>query len=361
MKVLYAIQATGNGHISRAKEIIPFLQKFAQTDIFLSGSNSQVQLPFEVKFRSNGLSLFYSKNGGLDYAKTFSSIKTRQIWDEVRHLPVEQYDLVINDFECISAYAAKLKGVKSVAFGHQAAFLSAATPRPPQRSLFGEWLLRYYAPCQYALGLHFQTFDHFIFPPIIRQEVRQLNPQNRKHYTIYLPHYQDETLLEHIGKLQDVEFHLFSKQVRYPKRIRNVQFLPIQNETYLQSLETCEGLITGGGFEAPAEAMFLGKKVLVIPIKGQYEQLCNAYALEQIGVRRISHIGKSFAKKLDYWIDEPVGFQLKYPHHTEQLVGQVLQQRNLQQCKGFSTSQQTLLTKFLGFPFPKFTSPSGNY
>ena len=33
MKILYAIQGTGNGHISRAREIIPLLQKYGELDI----------------------------------------------------------------------------------------------------------------------------------------------------------------------------------------------------------------------------------------------------------------------------------------------------------------------------------------
>jgi len=43
------------------------------------------------------------------------------------------------------------------------------------------------------------------------------------------------------------------------------------------------GVFCGAGFETPAEAMFLKKKLMVIPMKGQYEQQCNAAALEEIG------------------------------------------------------------------------------
>jgi hypothetical protein len=53
---------------------------------------------------------------------------------------------------------------------------------------------------------------------------------------------------------------------------------------YYKSLASCEGLITGGGFESPAEALYLGKKLMVIPMKGQYEQQCNAAALTDMGV-----------------------------------------------------------------------------
>ncbi len=42
MKIFYAIQATGNGHISRAMELLPYLQTYGETDLFLSGANSSL-------------------------------------------------------------------------------------------------------------------------------------------------------------------------------------------------------------------------------------------------------------------------------------------------------------------------------
>jgi len=41
MKILYAVQATGNGHIARAIEMMPHLQKYGEVDVFLSGSKRQ--------------------------------------------------------------------------------------------------------------------------------------------------------------------------------------------------------------------------------------------------------------------------------------------------------------------------------
>ena len=60
MKIFYAIQATGNGHISRAMELLPYLQHYGEVDLFLSGSNSTLDLSAPIKFRSKGLSLFYT-------------------------------------------------------------------------------------------------------------------------------------------------------------------------------------------------------------------------------------------------------------------------------------------------------------
>ena len=89
MKIFYAVQATGNGHIARAKELVPFLQRYGQVDVFLSGSNSHLQPNLPVKYRSNGLSLFYGNTGGLDYWRMWKELNLKRIWKEAKELPVE--------------------------------------------------------------------------------------------------------------------------------------------------------------------------------------------------------------------------------------------------------------------------------
>ncbi|RYF93584.1 MAG: glycosyl transferase, partial [Chitinophagaceae bacterium] len=59
MKILYAVQGTGNGHVCRALEIIPALQQKAEVDILISGSQSEVALPFPVKYRMGGLGFVF--------------------------------------------------------------------------------------------------------------------------------------------------------------------------------------------------------------------------------------------------------------------------------------------------------------
>ena len=48
MKILYALQKTGNGHLARAQEIIPLLEKYGDVTVLTSGSQSQIQLGFPV-------------------------------------------------------------------------------------------------------------------------------------------------------------------------------------------------------------------------------------------------------------------------------------------------------------------------
>lgn len=66
MKILYAIQGTGNGHISRARDIIPLLEKKGELDVLISGTEADVDLGFPVKFKLKGMSFVFGKKGGVD-------------------------------------------------------------------------------------------------------------------------------------------------------------------------------------------------------------------------------------------------------------------------------------------------------
>jgi uncharacterized protein (TIGR00661 family) len=52
---------------------------------------------------------------------------------------------------------------------------------------------------------------------------------------------------------------------------------------FLEDLVTARGVITGGGFSLLSEAVYLGKPVLSVPLRGQFEQLMNARYLEREG------------------------------------------------------------------------------
>jgi uncharacterized protein (TIGR00661 family) len=80
------------------------------------------------------------------------------------------------------------------------------------------------------------------------------------------------------------------------------------------------GLLTGGGFEGPAEALYLGKKVMMIPMKGQYEQQCNALAASKLGVPVVHEINDSFNTELEKWLNAPNNIKVNFPNETAQIV-----------------------------------------
>ena len=325
MKIFYAVQATGNGHIARAIELLPYLQRHGDVDVFLSGGNSSLKSSLPVKFRSKGISFFYTSKGGLNYFKTIKEFAPLNAYKEAKQLPLEKYDIVINDFESITALACKMKNIPSVNFGHQASFISDKTPRPAKKDRTGEFVLKNYAKAKSYIGLHFEQYDDFIYSPVIKHKVLQAEATNKGHVTVYLPHFSDLELVKKLKQLGEIKFEVFSKRVTSREYNKNITFIPIDNNSFAESMISAAGIITGAGFETPAEALYLGKKLMVIPIKGQYEQLCNAEALRPFNVPVLYDLGLDFATHVKTWMDTNNQKQLILTDSTASIVSKVIQ------------------------------------
>jgi len=324
MKILYAIQATGNGHISRASEIIPLLEKKCELDILISGTQSNVALDHFVKYRRKGLSFQFGKKGGIDLLGTLKKLKSKKFLEEIKSFPVEQYDLVINDFEPISAWACKIKNIPCVAMSHQYAVLHKDAPRPERLDPMAWLVLRYYAPCKSGVGFHFKNYGEDIFTPVIRSTIRNAYVRNLGHYTVYLPAYHEDKLVKILSHFKDREWHIFSRHCKKSYGKDNCWVRPVNCFDFTGSLINCEGVITGAGFETPAEALFMGKKLMVIPVKQQYEQHCNAEALEDFGVPVIKSLRKKHFHKIENWISEKQNLQYTFPDQTEAIIDGLL-------------------------------------
>lgn len=324
MKILFGIQGTGNGHISRAREIVPLLQRYGEVDLLVSGTEAEVSLIQPLKYQFHGFSFVFGKNGGVDNWSTFKLMNLRQLWKDMHNIPLKQYDLIINDFEPVSAWACKLQGVESVSLSHQCSFVSKNTPRPSKWN-YAEWLFKYYSPTTHHIGFHFEKYADFIHTPVIRSEIRDMITGDDGHYTVYLPAYADTTLVKYLSKT-NAQWQIFSKRTKTAYREGNVQVFPISNEGFNTSLAHCTGLLTGGGFEGPAEALFLGKKVLMIPMRGQYEQQCNALAASKLGVAIIETIGDDFVTRINNWLADDVRIYVNFPDETAQIVDNLIKQ-----------------------------------
>src|SRR5690606_30346613 len=182
MKILYAIQGTGNGHLSRAMDVVPCLRKHGVVDVLVSGIQSDLILPFPVKYRLRGLSFIFGKKGGVDLWRTFMKSNIRKLVNEIKRLPVEKYDLVINDFEPVSAWACYTRNIPCIGLSHQAAVLAEEAPPPEITDMMGKFILKNYAPNMFQYGFHFKPYAKDIFTPVIRSQVREQTPTEDGHY-----------------------------------------------------------------------------------------------------------------------------------------------------------------------------------
>lgn len=320
MKILYAIQGTGNGHLSRARDIIPVLQNMGEVDILISGTQADITLPYPVKYHMKGLGFIFGKKGGVDLWQTFRQNNIRRVLKEINQVPVAFYDIIINDFEPVSAWACYLKRKPCIALSHQCAVLSSKSPLPRHRDRIGKFILKYYAPATAKYGFHFMRFNENIYTPVIRKQVRELFVSNKGHYTVYLPAYSDKKIISILSRFDYVKWEVFSKHNKLIYNRQNISIRPIDNELFLNSMASSAGVLCGAGFETPSEAMFLKKKLLVVPMENQYEQHCNAAALHMMGVTVLKNLKKKQFQEIQNWLKEDMVIDVNYPDNTQEII-----------------------------------------
>lgn len=324
MNILYAIQGTGNGHLSRAMDIIPCLKQHGNVDILVSGTQGDLSLPFHLKYKLRGLSFIFGKAGGVDLWKTFVKSNIRKLVKEINALPVENYDLVINDFEPVSSWACYMKNIPCIGLSHQAAVLAEEAPKAEHTDMLGKLILKNYAPNTSQYGFHFKSYENHIFTPVIRAQVRNQKIENKGHYTVYLPAYDDKRLIAKLSQFKNVRWDVFSKHNRKAFTHKNITVQPIHNEMFVSSMASSEGVLCGAGFETPAEALFMKKKLLVIPMKNQYEQQLNAAALKEMGVPVIKNLHDKNDMIINAWIDSSKIIEVNYPDMTHEIINQII-------------------------------------
>jgi len=337
MKILYAIQGTGNGHLSRSMDIVPLLKKMGDVDVLVSGTQGDLALPFQVKYVMHGFGFVFGKKGGVDIWASFLKSRFRKFIHEINTLPVEDYDLVINDFEPVSAWACYMKNKPCIGLSHQSAVLSPNAPKPDDADMMGRLILKQYAPVTAQYGFHFEKYDVNIFTPVIRQQVRDQKISNKGHYTVYLPAYDDKRLVKYLSEFKDVKWDVFSKHNKKTFKYKNVSIQPIDNEKFIKSMAESAAVLCGGGFETPAEALYMGKKLLVIPMKTQYEQQLNAAALKQMGVPVVKSLKPKHNDIILNWINNGKIIPVNYPDTTQAVLDLVFE-HHAQSTAAFVTS-----------------------
>jgi len=342
MKVLYAVQATGNGHISRAQVLVPILKKFAQVDVLVSGTSADLTLEFPVKYKYKGLSFVFGKKGGVNLFKTLRRLDFWQFYKDVIKVDLNNYDLIINDFEPVSAWAGLIRKKHVFALSHQYSLLSDHIPRPVKKAFISRLILKYYAPAKKGYGFHFNNYDKMIFKPIIKTEFLIQPKEELNHYVVYLPAFSDKKIISVLRYVPKTNWVIFSKNAEITYMYRNFKVFPLNKKTFNEKLVTAKGIICGAGFETPAEALYLNKKLLVVPMKNQYEQQCNAEALSEIGVPVIYDFDAPCIEKIKSWVRTKNRIAIDYTQNTDEVVKKVL--RECEDSIGFKRKTESLVS-----------------
>jgi uncharacterized protein (TIGR00661 family) len=327
VKILYGVQGTGNGHLSRARAMARHL-KNRHVDVTYLFSGRPRESYFEMEAFGDfmvreGLT-FAVEKGQVSYPKTLLKNNPLTFVNEVRTLDLSTYDLVLCDFDPVTAWAAKLRGKPVIGFGHQSAFKHKIPIEG--NDPIAHLVMRLFAPSSISIGLHWHHFDQPILPPIIHVDELDKGLVQENKVLVYLPFEEMKSLSPLFKPFGDYEFYFFHPEFHAPLDQDHLHFRPLSVQQFQADLHSCAAVICSAGFELPSECIHLGKKLLVKPVKNQMEQASNGLALEQLGLGKNTQ--ELTPEVIGEWLNsDRKSNGLRYPDVAKALVDWILSEK----------------------------------
>lgn len=282
MKILYGVQATGQGHISRARAAAAALaaNNVEVTWLFTGRARSHLfdMEPFGDYLHHKGLT-FVTEAGRLRYRRTAMTNDLPKFVRDVAALNLTHYDLIVSDYEPVTAWACRRQRRECIGIGHQYAF-GPHTPTAGD-SLIQRTVMRRFAPVDRPVGLHWAAFDDNVLPPILDlPSIDQVAQQD--HILVYLPFEDQRLVTRWLQGFSGVRFKQYANGIA-DELTANVERRGANIAGFKSDLASCRGVICNSGFELISECLQWHKPVLTRPLAGQMEQLSNAAALASLG------------------------------------------------------------------------------
>jgi uncharacterized protein (TIGR00661 family) len=251
---------------------------------------------------------FAVSNGRIAYRRTIRENSIPDFLAEVLDLNLKPYDLVLTDFEPVTAWAGRLRGKHVISLGHQPAF-DYAVPTAG-RDLCSAMVMRLFAPGRTRIGMHWNSFGAPILPPIIHAGHESLLCDDRK-VLVYLPFEDQARVQALLGQIDDYQFYIYAPENVFSQH-GNLHCRPTSLAGFKADLHSCSAVICNAGFELSSECLALGKRLMVKPVERQMEQASNALALCQLGYG--ASMEQIAVQPLRRWLDSgQSALQIDYP------------------------------------------------
>jgi uncharacterized protein (TIGR00661 family) len=298
MRITYGVLSQGQGHVNRAAVLVSRLRaRGHRVDVLLSGDTPPAYARGVLgDFEHFAVPNLVIEDGRVARRRTLLSFgrslptrieHARQL---ARRLAQDRVDLVLTDFEPISAWAATLARIPSAGVSGQYRITRTNAPSPPgvrggsvARAMMNAWttpLDRYFA-VSFAEDAPTRPRTTVV-PPIVDDALRERSRAPGGFYLAYLYSYDLARVTAALGR-HPARFRVYG--MGGPGRAaENIELCATDRATFLDDLARCDGAILNGSFQGVCEAAALGKPVLSIPFQSQYEESFNAHQVERAGL-----------------------------------------------------------------------------
>ncbi len=345
LNCIFIVQGEGRGHMTQAMALKPMLEDAGHAvSAVLVGKTEHRRIPqFFLDKMAVPVVYYNSPNFAIDASE--QSVKVwptvtqnlrrspefKESLDVIRAtIDTYQPDVIINFFEPLAGIfnLFNVSKVPMVCIGHQYMYHHPVYPFSPGK-LAQRYGAKYFTRlssfgAERKLALSFyNAWDRprlSVMPPLLRPELFTLPlDQEEPFFLIYLLNqgYAD-SIIEWHQRFPEVELHCFwdnpdvEEVWAYDEKLT---FHQLHDTKFLDMMARCRGLICTAGFESVCEAMYLGKSILAVPVKGHIEQYWNALDLCQYGggifdasfnIERLEHVkpvDEALTREFRQWVN----------------------------------------------------------
>ena len=300
MRVLYGVNGEGMGHATRSHVVIDHLLERHDVRVVASGAAlrhlgavlPQVEEIFGPTFAMG--------DGQIQRWQTVVQnvrLARHGLPETVHHwmAMVDEWkpDVVISDFEPLSGIYARwtrtpLVAVDNINMIDRCRHSKQIIGNERDDYLIARAVTREMVP----RATHYMVLTFFhpplarrgttLVPPIVRPEIAAAKPEDGDHLVVYASGAKRQVEALRATGVRCLVYGMRGGPDK-PVVDGNLEFRPPSNDGFVEALRTARGVVAGGGFSLMSEAVYLGKPLLSVPLKGQFEQLMNGRYLERLG------------------------------------------------------------------------------
>lgn len=291
-RVLYGVLSIGFGHAIRSRVIIDHLREEGHNVMIITSYEAYKYFSMHYKnvYNIEGLELVFKKNAILNIRTLFANLRkaSKKTYDRLvkTKRAVADFDpnIVISDMETFSSYIAKERKIPLISVDNQHYIIYG------DYTFSEKYRLSYLKALLIINGIMFDADYYitmrlpgckikdvpnvFVTMPIIREEIRKAKPKKQDYIFVYQSTKSYDKL---IGILKRINYKFIVYGFGTEKRVGNLFFKKFSDgKDFINDLTNCKAVITNGGFTLISECIYLGKPMLVVPIKKHFEQVFNA-------------------------------------------------------------------------------------
>jgi len=300
-RIIYAVAGEGFGHSSRAHLIGQRFLDAGHEVMFVASQKALLYLRQYYGPRVQeifGLSFAY-REGNVDAVGTVAKnlVKmprgkwhNKKLFDRV--CKPFRPDLVITDFEPFTGWWAWRNHVPFISIDNEH-LLSVCELEHRRVDIIARLTATtvtrsYYVGAKAYVVINFfkaplRTGSAILAPPVLRPAVAALTPCDAGHIVVYsTTGMHEDRLCRVLHRFADQRFYVYGFDKN--AEVKNCVFKERSTEGFLADLAAARGVVASAGFSLMSECMCLRKKMLLLPLAGQYEQIINAQYAQKLGL-----------------------------------------------------------------------------